>query len=95
MDESYKHQQPSQPCAFDTQLRASHPLLELSLGCLEMQALTASTLQFERPQWLDLCLCTNENFSGHLLATLLRYTTYKITDDTDQYVDLTWHFIAI
>ena len=42
-------QQPSQPCAFDTQLRATHLLLKLSLGCLEMQTLTASPLHFERP----------------------------------------------
>ena len=36
-------------CAFDTQLRVTHPLLELSLGCLEEQALTAGPLLFERP----------------------------------------------
>ena len=56
-------QQPSQPCAFDTQLRATHPLLELSLGCLEMQALTATM----RP-------CSSENLNGHLLANSLRHT---------------------
>ena len=38
------------PCAFDTKLSATHPLLEQSLGCLKMQALTASPLGFERPQ---------------------------------------------
>ena len=37
-----------QPCAFDTQLRVTHPLLELSLGCLAKQVLTASPLNFER-----------------------------------------------
>ena len=47
-----------------TQLRATHPLLDLSLGCLEMQALTASTLQFERPQWLHLCLCSSKTLAA-------------------------------
>ena len=46
---------PPQLCAFDTQLRVTHPLLELSLGSLEKQALTASPLHFERPQWLKRC----------------------------------------
>ena len=38
--------------------------LELSLGCLAKQALTASPLHFERPQWLEHGLrpCSSENF---------------------------------
>ena len=33
----------------NSELRVTHPLLELPLGCLEKQALTASPLNFERP----------------------------------------------
>ena len=49
--------------------------LELSLGCLAKQALTASPLHFERPQWLEHGLrpCSSENFSSYLLANSLRY----------------------
>ena len=49
--------------------------LELSLGCLAKQALTASPLNFERPHWLEhgLCPCSSENSSGYLLANSLRY----------------------
>ena len=64
-----------------TQLSATYLLLELSLGCLEMQALTASTLQFEQPQWLHLCLCLSETLAATFSANLLKYTMYKITDD--------------
>ena len=61
-------------CAFDTQLRVTHPLLELSLGCLEKQSLTASPLPFEWPQWLEYSSpYSSENFSRHLLANSLRY----------------------
>ena len=49
---------PPQPCTFDTELRVTHPLLELPLGCLEKQALTASP-------------CRSENFTSHLLANSL------------------------
>ena len=37
-------QQTPQPRASDTQLRATHPLLVLSLGCLEMRRAQAKTL---------------------------------------------------
>ena len=52
----------TQPCDFDTQLRATHPLLEPPLGSLEMQALTASPLHFERPQWLEHGRCSVATF---------------------------------
>ena len=40
--------------------------LELSLGCLAKQALTASPLNFKRPQWLEHGLrpCSSENSSS-------------------------------
>ena len=49
--------------------------LELSLGCLAKEALTASPLNFERPQWLEhgLCPCSSKNSSGYPLANSLRY----------------------
>ena len=56
-------------------LLTHHSELALSLGCLAKQALTASPLHFERPQWLQhgLRLCSSENFSSYLLANSLRY----------------------
>ena len=49
--------------------------LELSLGCLAKQALTTSSLNFERLHWLEngLCLCSSENSSCYLLANSQRY----------------------
>ena len=49
--------------------------LELSLGCLAKQALTASPLNFEQPQWLEhwLCPCSSESYSSYLLANSLIY----------------------
>ena len=41
-------QQPPQPCAFDTQLT-----VRTVPGLLAKQALMASPLNFERPQWLE------------------------------------------
>ena len=49
--------------------------LELSLGCLAKQALTASPLNFERPQLLEHGLppCSSEKSDSYLLANSLRY----------------------
>ena len=62
-------QEPPLPCAFDRKLRLTHPLLELSLGCLAKQALTASPLNFGRPQWLEHGPgpCSSQNFRATFL----------------------------
>ena len=60
---------PPQPCDFDWQVSITHILLEPSLGCLAMQLLTASPLNFQSPQELEdgLRPSSSENLAGRFL----------------------------
>ena len=63
-------QQPPPPPPPSPVLLTHTSELELSLGCLAKQALTASSLNFERLPCLEngLCSCSSENSRGYLLA---------------------------
>ena len=62
-----KQQPPPPPPASPSPVLLTHNS-ELSPGCLAKQALTASSLNFERPHWLEHALrpCSSENSSGYL-----------------------------